>query len=679
MLFPSKLALAVMASAGMAMSSVSHAQDTNSDTSAIERIEITADRHSTTQTLPAAVTNLATDEQLPGLRIDAAELLGGIAGVQSDSRANYAQDTRITLRGFGARSAFGVRGVLLQLDGVPLSMPDGQAQTSSILLDEADNVQVIRGPLAALYGNAAGGVIHWRSAAPLATWTQIDAFAGGNDTQRLFAQHDWAGDDKALRLAAATFQTDGPRPHNSAERHQVALRWYQQLAANTRLVLRADNNHAPLLQDPSSLTPSAWREDPTQTVERAFTFNTRKRIHHRQASLGLEHDTATQSALLTVWRGWRDVEQYLPFPGSDLNGDGAVIDLRRDFTGVNAAFQWRPEQLQNWQFSSGLQVAEQNDRRLGYVNDFGERGDVRRNDDGTVSTESAYLLAQWQPLRRWQLMSGLRYNQTEFSVTDFFVIPENPDDSGAADMQELSWMLGLNYQLNANLSLYASRGAGFETPTLTELAYRNEGTGLNTELGPANNLQWELGAKWQSRVLQARLTWFDIATRNEIVVDQNNNGRTTYVNAERTAREGFELELDAQLASAWSTRLSASYTDATYSNGARLPGVARKQAYWQLQWQPDERRRVQLVADYRGDLAANDANSVFAPSHTLWHLAYLHSFRYDNLELQPWVKVHNLTDQDYVGAVVVNQGSGRAFEPGIGRELQLGIGFNYLW
>lgn len=676
MLKPSKLALAV-ASASMAFLPASFAQATADEP--IERIEITAQQRSTTKSTPAAVTNLATEKQLPGLRIDAAELLAGIAGVQSDSRANYAQDTRITLRGFGARSAFGVRGVLLQLDGVPLSMPDGQAQTSSILLDEPDNVQVIRGPLAALYGIAAGGVIDWRSATPRVTASQLDLMAGANNTQRIFAQHDWVDGDRALRIAAATFTTDGPRPHNSAERHQVAARWYEQLNASTRLVVRLDNNNAPLLQDPSSLTPEAWRNDPTQTVDRAFTFNTRKYIHHRQVSLSIEHDTSERSASATLWRGWRDVEQYLPFPGRDLSGDGAVIDLRRDFIGLNANYQWRPLSIPDWQFSSGLKIAEQNDRRFGYVNDFGMRGELRRNDDGVVRSQSLYGLAEWQFAPAWQALAGLRYNATKFAVDDYFVIPENPDDSGAAETDDASWMFGLNYQFSETLALYVSRGAGFETPTLTELAYRNNGTGLNTELGPANNLQWEAGAKWQTATAQARLTWFTIETRNEIVVDQNNDGRTTYVNAENTSRQGLELELATQLAPQWSTRASATYLDATYSNGARLPGVARQQAYWQLAWQPSDRQRLQVVGEYRGDVAANDANDVFAPSHTLWHLAYQQSFRIANLALQPWLKIHNIGDRAYVGSVVVNQGSGRAFEPGIGRELQVGMRFEYLW
>ncbi len=680
-----KSALAIIASAylGYGISAPAISQETSTavvdDETVVERIEISATQRLPSQTTPAAVTNISSNDQLPGLRMDAAELLAGIAGVQSDSRANYAQDTRITLRGFGARSAFGVRGVLLRLDGVPLSMPDGQAQTSSILLDEADNVQVIRGPLAAIYGNAAGGVIHWRSRTPQVTQTEIKLLAAANNAQRALVQHDWVADTQAFRIAGATFETDGPRPHNRAERHQIAARWYQQLDENTRLIVRFDNNNAPFLQDPSSLTPAAWRENPEQTVERAFTFNTRKRIHHRQASVSVEHESTHQAADVSAWRGWRDVEQYLPFPGGDLSGDGAVIDLRRDFTGIDANYHLQLPSLPKWQLSSGLQLAEQNDRRYGYVNDFGLRGEIRRNDDGTVQTESAYALLQWQPMPRWKLMTGVRYNHAEFSVADFFVIPENPDDSGAASMQQFSWMAGMNYAVSERWSVFISRGNGFETPTLTELAYRNNGTGLNTELGPATNQQWEVGSKWQTRDWQAQVTWFYIDTANEIVVDQNNEGRTTYTNAEQTQRQGVELSGSANLATNWSTRVSATYTDARYSNDARLPGVAQQQAYWQLAWRPYAQTDVQLVGEYRSDVAANDSNGVFAPAHTLWHLAVQQQWRYDNLRLQPWLKLHNLTDREYVGSVVVNQGSGRAFEPGIGREVQAGLQLNYLW
>lgn len=621
----------------------------------------------------AAVSNLSTDEQLPGLRIDAGELLQGIAGVQSDQRANYAQDTRITLRGFGARSAFGVRGVLLRLDGIPLSMPDGQAQTSSILLDEANNVQVLRGPLASIYGNAAGGVIDWRSQTPQVSQLRVDALTGANSTSRWLLQNDWVGERDAIRVVGARLRTDGPRDQNSAERDQLALRWYRQLTDDMRLIVRADDNDAPLLQDPGSLTPADWRADPEQTFGGASRFNTRKSIHHQQVSATVLGTGTERQWHISAWRGWRDIEQYLPFPGSDLTSSGAVIDLRRAFTGIDAALTMP---LTNTvKLTVGGAWADQNDRRFGYVNDFGSRGDVRRDELGTVTSQSLFTLAEWQQTEALTWQAGVRYNEVDFSVDDYFVVSGvNPEDSGALSMQATSWSIGANYQLNDDWTVFIARGRGFETPTLTELAYQNNATGINEDLGPAKNQQWEVGIKWQRPELRGQFSAFQIDTSDEIVVDQSNDGRTTYVNAERTERRGVELQTDWTLSDTLDARFSATWLDATYSDGNRLPGIAEQQAYGQLNWQPlPQPLQFNLVVDYRGDVVATDDNTVVAPSHALWHLAVQYEHASAQWTLAPWLKIHNVTDRDYVGSVVVNQGSGRAFEPGVGRELQAGI------
>ncbi len=647
-----------------------------------ERLQVTASTQSVARTTPAALSQLSQQQQAPGLRIDAAELLAGLAGVQTDSRANYAQDTRITLRGFGARSAFGVRGVLLLLDGIPLSMPDGQAQTSSILLDEADNVQVIRGPLATLYGNAAGGVIDWRSRSPEQSKLQVDLLGGANNTARGVVQGDWVSDEQALRLVAARLRTDGPRAQNSAERDQLALRWYRSLGAERELIVRLDDNHAPLLQDPGSLTPAAWAADPQQTFAGASTFNTRKSIRHKQGSLTLRDDNSQLPWHVSLWQGSRAVEQYLPFTGADPTSSGAVIDLQRDFRGIDAAVNTFFELDQPLQASFGVTLSEQHDRRYGYVNNFGERDELRRDEQGDVTNKAAYSLWQWQPVNAWQIIAGARYSQLNFTVTDYYINANSPDDSGSRDNSAWSWNLGVNYSVNEHTDVFLARGRGFETPTLTELAYSAEGSGLNQQLGPAYNQQWETGVKWRYDSWRAQLSLYHINSSDEIVVDQSIDGRTIYINAEQTERRGVEFEQQWELREQLEWRLAASYIDARYSNQARLPGVAQKTLYSQLNWYPEFLSiptTLSLITDYRSSIAANDANSVIAPSHVLWHLAVSQDWSWGDTELQPWLKVHNVTDRDYVGSVVVNQGNGRAFEPGIGRELQLGVRITQRW
>lgn len=623
---------------------------------------------------PAAVSNLDVSEQPAGLRIDAAELLNGLAGVQADSRANYAQDTRITLRGFGARSAFGVRGVILQLDGIPLSMPDGQAQTSSILLDEPANVQVIRGPLATIYGNSAGGIIQWFSERPRDQQLRVDLMAGANATQRQYLQGDYVSERSAVRLVGARFRTDGPRQHNQAERDQLALRWYYDITDTVEMIVRADDNNAPLLQDPGSLTPADWQADSEQTFAGAERFNTRKAIHHQQLSLSLR---STEGWHFNAWRGWRDVMQYLPFPGSETRSSGAVIDLRRSFSGIDASYDWAWND--SLQTTFGAHLAEQSDRRFGYVNDFGARGDVRRNELGEVTQTALYSLTDWQLNSNWSVTAGLRYSDVEFAVDDYFILPDNPDDSGTQRQHAWSWSLGVNYALSEQWRLFAARGHGFETATLTELAYSNTETGLNTTLGPATNDQWELGVRWQNSRLQGQLSGFSIDTTDEIVVDQNIDGRTTYTNAGLTERYGVELELTWQLAEQWDWRTSATWLTAQYANGDRLPGVAEKAAYSQLNWRYTAAQRLSLITEFRGDIAATDDNGVIAPNHTLWHLNWRGEYVIASWQVNPWLHIHNITDTEYVGSVVVNQGNGRAFEPGTGRELQVGVSFSHRW
>ncbi len=632
-------------------------------------------------TTAASIDRVNVENTLPSMNIDAGDALAGVAGIQADNRYNYAQDARLVVRGFGSRAAFGVRGLQLNVDGIPLSMPDGQAQTSSFILDNVDSLEVLRGPLATLYGNSGGGVVEWFSSQPTETALEWGGQFSENDTQRYSVNAQWATDTKQLQLIATDFQTDGPRRHNSAERQQQAVRWYHQWDEQNRFVLRYDNNDAPLLQDPSALTPEAWREDPTQTVQRAIDFDTRKDIHHRQGSLSWFHERDSGEGLVSVWQGDRDIEQFLPFAGDDVNeqgiytSSGAVIDVSRQFEGAHA--RWR--QLgENWSATLGAQLERQQDHRFGYVNDNGEKGELRRDEFNWIDNASAYLRFQWQLSAEWSATGGVRYSDISYDVKDYFTELDGADDSGSSEFQETTAAASLTWQFLPTSATYLSVGQGFETPTLTELAYRNQGSGLNRELGPSTNDQWEWGIKHQlPRDWRLHLAFFGIESDNEILVDQSTDGRTTYRNASETSREGAELTINGALTQQLNLLVSYSYIDAVFGEGPlqgnQLPGVAESQGYLRLNWQPTEQWLVQVSGQYRDDTPVNDANDTFAPSYTTWNFAASREWQWTNSELDVWARVDNITDKDYVSAVVVNQDSGRSFEPGIGRQASVGI------
>ncbi len=653
---------------------------------ALETLVVTASRdHQPWLTTPGTVTKIGVSSQLPGLRIDSAEVLRGLPGLQVDSRSNFAQDTRLVLRGFGARSAFGVRGMDIRLDNIPLAMPDGQAQLGSVLLDEVSSVEVLRGPLATLYGNGAGGVIRLETEAPEANQLKAGISAGENNSQRQNVSGSWRSGSWGARAQGSHLQSDGFRDHSEVERYQAGAQLYYRGEDGLDVTLRLDGSRDPETLDPSGLTPEQWREDPEQVNPRMIAFNTRKKLKHRQASLNIEKTLPDGAWQVALWHGRRNVDQWLGFEGREIDASGAVIDLQRDFSGLQASYR-HDTSLASTPLSVtlGASLERMEDLRRGYVNEFGLNGELRRDEDGKVDSDDVFTLLEWLPTQALTVLGGVRYSRSEFSVDDRFIVPSsqeyngNPDDSGSLDFSETSTALGVSYKLAPQWAIFGSVGRGFETPTLTEMAYRNEGTGLNTQLTPSTNTQLEAGLRYSApATLHWALTTFSVESEDELVVDQSIGGRTTYSNAAGTQRHGLEFEGEWLLSSVLSARGSATWLTAEYSEGPwdgnRLPGVAEHQAYAQLSWQPWQSAAINFSSRYRSEVAAGDDNLIEAPSYVTFDLGLSGEHQWGNYSADTWLRLENITDKTYVGSVIVNQDSKRSFEPAQGRTVAVGI------
>lgn len=616
-----------------------------------------------------------------GLLIDSGQLLQGVPGLQVDSRANFAQDTRLSLRGFGSRSAFGIRGLYLQQDGIPLSAPDGQGQLSSVLLDNISQIEVLRGPLAVLYGNGAGGVISLssREQVPTAVTSRI----AQSDTQQQYQlQLSQQNDSDSWQLAAKHFETEGFRPHSAARKQQLQLGWQRLLTDDLTLKVRVDWADDPRLQDPLSLSIPQWRDDPTQTVSQAATFDTHKTTRQRQVSLALQQSGAAPWQV-AIWQGKRNVNQRLAFTGEAISSAGGDIALERDYLGMNAQ--------KKWQLTSTLSSivggawVESEDFRQGFVNQFGQRGELRRDELNLAENRDLYWRFSYQPLPALSIDGGLRYTELHYQIRDSFIRPGNPDDSGRKTYYQQSAALGVNYRFAEQWSWFISTGMGFEAPTLAELAYKPQGSGLNLELVASENRQWESGVKYQTDSSSASVSIFSIRSLDELLVASSNNGRTSYRNAGNTKRDGIELSLQQQWFTYLQHELSLTLLDARFQStelsGNRLPGVAKTDAYWQLSYQPALSLPVYLTwtSKYRGRIATDDANASFAPAAVTFDAALYAKQQLNQWQLKYWAQLQNLTDRRNVGAVVVNQSNGRALEPAPGRHLSVGLDLAYLW
>lgn len=643
-----------------------------------ERLVVTAQQQQRSWLSSAAAVERRMFSQ-PESASDLAALLQGMPGLQADQRANLAQDSRFSIRGFGSRSSFGVRGIEVLLDDIPWSTPDGQSQPSSMLLAQLQSAEVLRGAAAALYGNAAGGVLALQSAPLPSPGLQLQHSSAADLSQQLVVVNL---EQQQLSWSQARYQ--GFRPHNEAQKRQASWRaeFAPSFAPDIQLKLRFDWSDDPLLQDPLALTASEWQQNPQQTNVAALRFNSRKSSAQRQYSAQLQPDS--QQWQVSLWQGQRDIEQYLAFAGDAPTSAGGVVALTRYYRGVKAQRQW---QLDRWFLQFFAQTDQQRDLRRGYVNQQGIAGELRRDEAGKVTSQEAGVRSRYQTAAWGELHAGWKWSQLDFQVRDYLINPQNPDDSGDKQLQQPSYSLGWNYPLSTELSAYLSLGRGFESPTLTEMAYQRQGAGLNLALKPAINRLTDTGLKWQSGQNMLALDLFHADSEDELVVEQANNGRTTYRNAAATRRYGTELSWQYQSSAYWQQQLSVSWLQARFVatlNGdnlkSRLPGVAARQASWQWQYQPFGTAQWQLssTVNYRSKVFTDDQNRHSAPASTLLNVSSRWQWQQQQWRWQFWLAADNLTNRQYVGAVVVNQSNGRSFEPGLPRQLQAGLQWQWL-
>jgi iron complex outermembrane receptor protein len=569
-------------------------------------------------------------------------------------------------------------------------MPDGQGQTGVFDLDGAERWEVLRGPLAVMYGNASGGVVQLLSdfsPGPLTLGAQLYAASHATSKLALSLKGDAAGGVISANLS--TFETEGWRRHSMAERTTANLRARFDTPANGKLTLIYNHLDQPNTQDPLGLTAEQVAADPRQAGNGAVTFNTRKSVSHRQ--LGAAWEVTPSSALTlkaALYGGAREVEQFLAFSGSAPTSSGGVIDLNRRFDG--AALQATLSQG-SARLTAGLDYDTQSELRRGFVNSAGVARALRRDEDNTATNRDAWLLADVTLSDAWQLLAGARRADVRFTISDHFINAQNPDDSGNTRFAHTNRMLGLNWRFAHAQSVYVSAGQGFETPTLAEIAYRPDGqSGSNLALRAAIARTTELGYKAVYSRGDIRAAVFTTDVRDEVVNGPAvQPGRNTFVNAARTERRGAELSAAYAFMPQWRAAVSltairarfASFTDAAGQNlsGKLLPGVPARSAWAELEYRVTPATRMALEWRHTGRVWANDANTESAPAYNLGALRTTHTWACarEQQACSVYARIDNLTDKRTIGSVIVNANNRQYFEPAPGRTLGLGVNLRF--
>jgi iron complex outermembrane receptor protein len=631
------------------------------------------------------------------LQENISESLMTVPGVSAESRQNYAQDLQLSVRGFGARSSFGVRGVRLYSDGIPGTMPDGQGQFSQFDLGSADRMEVLRGPFSALYGNSSGGVISvFTEDSPPGRYLYGTAQYGTFNTQRYGLKT--MGDDGTLNyvIDAVHFETGGYRFHSKAERDNFNSKLRLTFSETERLTLVANVVETPFVQDPMGLTEAQRLANPRQASPAAIQYNTRKSLDQEQLGAIYDNRLNSEDTLSsTVYTGHRATTQFQSIPQATQEREplypGGVIELNRVFYGIDThVTDERTLAGTELQVVGGVAYDDLEESRLGLLNYVGDvlgvAGPVRLDEANHVYDLAEYLQAQWDPDAWWRLTAGLRNNLVEVGSNQH--VPPAQDPHSSVRYTAASPVAGAVLHATPDLNLYASYGQGFETPTLNDLAYRSTNgslPGLNVGLRPARSDNYEVGIKAGRGAVRADLAAFYIDTRDELAVLQNFNGRAVEQNIGETSRHGAEASVDADWIGGFSGRLAYTFIravvgeayrtcvgtpclPATVAAGRYLPAVARNALYTGLTWRYAPLGfSATLEEQARARIYADDRNTASAPGY--WETDFHAGFdqQTPRWKLSEFLRLDNLTNRSYVGSVIVNESNFRYFEPAPGR------------
>jgi iron complex outermembrane receptor protein len=659
---------------------------------------------------PASVYTIDADTlRNSGPQVNISDVLNRAPGVVALNRNNYAQDVQISIRGFGSRAAFGVRGIRLITDGIPASMPDGQGQTSTVSMTSTARMEVLTGPLAQLYGNASGGVIQtFTREAGDKPEAQVNLYTGSFGMQRTDWQISQRSGNVGLVADYSTFSIDGYRQQSSAERKQLNSVITVDAKPDTRFKFIVNIFDMPIAKDPVGLT-KAGLSTPDKVVSSALSSNARKTVKQEQVGAVAEHSVNSDLKFQArVYGGTRTNLQY--------QTSNTWVGLDRRFEGLGIQANGKGSVLNGHKVTwvAGMDYDHAQEQRQGGDASGGEKtGGLTRNELNEATNKDFFAQANWSLGERFTLTTGARNsNVTLRSRDDFPVSVSDPNGSGSVSYKATNPVFGLTWHAQENLNLYTNYGKGFETPTLAEAAYQTGSANVidpsfNKTLLASRSKHFEVGTKWNPKpMMRIDASWFQIETENEIVTNLSRSGKSSFINAPRTLRDGFELALRTQHTSNWRSQASATVMNATYEDkftstsvnsggvattttipsGNSLPAIPKRQIFAALQWSEKgfspagqrPARGLEAGLDWmsRSRMWASDTNSAvdgLAPGYNIFNARIRQRYQVGTARVEASVGVDNITNKNTVSSVIVNQSSKQYFEPGLPRSWVIGV------
>lgn len=688
--------LAVLATLGYSQTSFSAEESTSVIT--MSPVVVTATRvEQNSFDLPIAIDVVEQEDIQAGqLQMTLSESLIRIPGITAQNRTQSAQDPQISSRGFGSRSSFGVRGVRVYVDGIPLTMPDGQGQPGVVDLSAIKSIEVMRGPFSALYGNSSGGVIQlFTEDAPESPEIGATIMFGSYNTTRQIINAAGVADGVDYLLNISNFESDGYRDNSESDKQQATAKFKFDISEETKLTTLV-NWFEQDAQDPIGLNRATAFSNPKSVAAAANNANTRVSRSHAQVGFNLTHSfNANNSVALMTYVGNRENSQILPI--NALGTNARTSEILREFYGSDLRWDNNGNVFgKAYNMSVGLNHGKSDDARLDINTQLaGAPANVLNRDEDNISSNfDQYIQGKLSILDNVDIHAGARHTKVKLQVKDNFTTAGagNGDNSGSVEYEKTTPVIGIVWKVNPAFNLYANFGKGFETPTFIEAAFNAVNDGIpNLNLKPSESENYELGAKaFVGDNTQVNFNVFYITTDDEIVARETNMAnRSVFANANKTKRTGAELSIDSQFANNISTYFSYALLNAKFdsdfagaaglvASGNRLPGTYRSQIYGEIVWKYAPLGFYSaLEGRHNSKSYVNDINTDTAPSYTIFNIRTGFEQKLANWNLKEYLRVENIFDKEYIGSVRVNDSNQRFFEPAADRNYLLGLSASY--
>ena len=587
------------------------------------------------------------------------------AGLWITNSENQAQDNRMAIRGFGARSAFGIRGLKIILDGIPLTTPDGQSQVDNIPFQLIKNIEVMKSLSSTRYGNASGGVVSIKTFDNMSEKLNFGIGYGSYGYKNVQGTYSTNNEKSISILNISQVESDGYREHSSYLNKSLFFKHYRGFE-NLNLRFNLLYFDSPYAYDPGGLNIESVQENRSQARDRNVLYNSQESVQQIQSGLVLDWKTKLGEVNSNLYYSKRDFIGLLPFT------NGGYVNLNRNFYGAEISLKGKS---QNFEWIIGTSIQDQNDDRKRFENNEGEKGLKVVDQIESFNSFGTFILGSFNK-PKYSLQAGLRYDFHNISLDDNMGIDQQFIDY-SKQLKAFSPNLGLIYSLSNNEEIYINYGHAYETPSLSELSANPSGVGFNDELSPMISRGLDLGYRKLSQNLSFSLTLFYIDSKDEIVRYELEgfDGMNFYRNLGTSKRLGAEFYATYKFGKAGV--LNASYTHAKYKfenqgvNGS-LAGIPKSNFLFEWLYNYKD-IFLKLDVKYVNSLFADNNNEVIVPSYMLSNIAIKNKFILKSFSLDIALQIRNLFNKYYFDNIRTNAFGNRFYEPASLRNFIISI------